>query len=304
MTQKRTVTKALLLAFLLLGGMIVSPVCAYYQHVDIEPQDQNLYNQTHFDNVYSVSFSKEGQVIHGLNIQQNIDTITTITLTYDDGSTVSGNVTYLSVTPFTSSYVSTSLGDVVSYGAFTDLLQLGQQEFALTYASNISGNVAVSTGFLLYHIQALGSNYETYYEVSGFDGNLITSVEITSTKEIDVLIVSSPVDVALKDAKYTSYSADQLASDWIAFAVGIASFVFGTVYTLFTWIKFFFVDNLLMTVSLYLALTMAYSFGRAKNMEQGLRKFFKFQRSFFEFILSLWNYLVQILASFRGIFRI
>jgi hypothetical protein len=270
----------------------------------MEPQDPNSYNQTHFDNVYAVSFSSEGQIIHGINIQQNIDTITTITLTYGNGSTVSGNVTYLSVTPLTSSYVSTSLGSVVSYGVFTDLLQLGQQEFALTYASNISENEAVSTGFLLYHIQALGSNYETYYEVNGFEGNLITSVEISSTNNIDVLIISAPTDVVIKDAKYTSYSVDQLGADWIALAVSMASFIYGVVLALFTWLKFFFVDNLLMTVSLYLAITMAYSFGRAKNMEQGLRKFFKFQRTFFEFIISLWNYLIQIISSFRGIFRI
>jgi hypothetical protein len=144
-------------------------------------------------------------------------------------------------------------------------------------------------------------NAMAYYEVPDISSNVIYKFELTSDQPVSVTYYSDKLATV---AEYANKSPIEIINEWVSFAVSIGAFIYGVVFALFTWLKFFFVDNLLMTVSLYLALTMAYSFGRAKNMEQGLRKFFKFQKTFFEFILSLWNYLIQIISSFRGIFRI
>jgi hypothetical protein len=49
---------------------------------------------------------------------------------------------------------------------------------------------------------------------------------------------------------------------------------------------------------------MAYSAISTRNIFQFYQKFFRLQRALLDFIVQMWNYLVQIISSFRGIFRI
>jgi uncharacterized membrane protein len=49
---------------------------------------------------------------------------------------------------------------------------------------------------------------------------------------------------------------------------------------------------------------MAVSICTAKNFWSAFGKFFQYQRKLFDFIMGLWRFLVEIIATFRGIFRI
>jgi hypothetical protein len=171
------------------------------------------------------------------------------------------------------------------------------------YARNYTTDTEYTTGFIVYDT-VFGITQGTlmaYYPVADLSNNVVYKFELTATSPVALTYYT---DTRASVAEWAVTSPLEIVSDWVVFAQSIATLIYDLVVGLLSWLKFFFVDNLLMTVSLYLAITMAYSFGRAKNMEQGLRKFFKFQRTFFEFILSLWNYFIQIISSFRGIFRI
>jgi hypothetical protein len=103
----------------------------------------------------------------------------------------------------------------------------------------------------------------------------------------------------------SSKSILDVAWDWINYAIAIAVFVYGFVVAIFVWIKFLFIDNLLLVVALWISVTMAYSAITSKgNIFNFYKKFFKYQKALLNFIVDLWNYLVQIISAFRGIFRL
>jgi len=81
--------------------------------------------------------------------------------------------------------------------------------------------------------------------------------------------------------------------------------VIGFITSLIYWLKFFFVDNLLMIVALFLAVPMAFAAKNARgNPEKFLRQYFKTLKGFFEFMLSIWQRLIDTIGTVRGWFRI
>jgi hypothetical protein len=300
MPQKRTVTKAFLLALLLLGGMIVSPVCAQYQ-ISPQPLSGDMVVVPGQITYLLVDVSPDGDAIHKISVDIPTGTTVDFTLTYGNGDTVSGWMKYVN-NGFYQQTSEVSIGGDTSTFDYVGMQQIGRID-VVGYARNYTDDTNYTSGFIVYDtvFGLTQFNAMAFYEVPDLSSNVIYKFELTSDQPVSVTYYS---DTLATVSEYANKSPLEIINEWVAFAVSMASFVYGVVVALFTWIKFFFVDNLLMTVSLYLALTMAYSFGRAKNMQQGLTKFFRFQRAFFEFILSLWNYLVQILATFRGIFRI
>ena len=95
-----------------------------------------------------------------------------------------------------------------------------------------------------------------------------------------------------------------LAWEWINLAISMMVFVKDTAIALFYWLKFFFWDNLGMSIALYISISMAYSANTSKDIFKFIGKFFNDQRKLFEFMLSLWTTLVNLIATFRGIFRL
>jgi hypothetical protein len=77
----------------------------------------------------------------------------------------------------------------------------------------------------------------------------------------------------------------------------------GFVKELVFWLKFFFVDNLLLVIALYIGITGAVAFNKKKNIFGALKEFFGYQRKLLEFIVLLWNILIQIAANIRGLFK-
>lgn len=289
-----------LLAFLLVGGMIVSPVCADYQ-ITPQPLSGDMVVVPGQISYLLVDVSPDGDAIHKISVDIPTGTTVDFTLTYGNGDTVSGWMKYID-NGFYQQTSEVSIGGVTSTYDYVGVSQVGRID-VVGYARNYSSDTDYTSGFLVYDtvFGLTQFNAMAFYEVPDISSNVIYKFELTSDQPVSVTYYS---DTLATVSEYANKSPIELLNEWIAFAVSIGAFIYGVALALFTWLKFFFVDNLVMTVSLYLALTMAYSFGRAKNMEQGLRKFFNFQRKFFEFIISLWNYLIQIISSFRGIFRI
>jgi hypothetical protein len=160
-----------------------------------------------------------------------------------------------------------------------------------------------ATGFLVYDggFGGYDNDLAVFFPVSDIGTNLIYRVDASGPQTFSLYINHG---LAEDVAGVVKTGIVETVNDWIQLAIGIAFLVKDLVWGLLEWVKFFFIDNLLMTVSLYLAISMAYSAGTSKNIFEFLGKFFNDQRKLFEFILGLWKTLIEIISSFRGIFRI
>jgi hypothetical protein len=169
--------------------------------------------------------------------------------------------------------------------------------YARSTVNNDTGIIVYNAGYGSYD-----NDLAVFMLVSNIAGNLIYKVELSS---------DTPFDVDISYGDYSGVAATvskdifQVAGDWISFALQIATFVYDTVVSLFYWLKFFFWDNLGMTIALYLTVTMAFAARAAKgNIAKFLRTWFKDQVGLFRFIIGLWQSIVDLISSFRGIFRI
>jgi hypothetical protein len=251
-----------------------------------------------------------------------LNTRVDFTLTYGLGSTVTGYMEYLEGTPppiwelaFDNSTSTVSLGGMTRTENFPDAQILSGYVKHIQFSSyGINDSASPpETGFTLY-AQGYGiwSDEIVFFPVNNIENNMISRFTFVSTKPIDISIESSKKDIlstTLKKSALQSVAdaAGKIGSDAQAFiqlAISISSVLIETLITLLYYLKFFFVDNLGLTVGIYLSLSMAYAAATSKNIFMFFKKFINDQRKLFEFIISLWRVLVEIVATFRGIFRI
>ena len=118
-------------------------------------------------------------------------------------------------------------------------------------------------------------------------------VTTASAKDVEAQVAANPIKEAVRQA-----------GDWISFAIQIGATIYDLGTTTFYWLKFFFWDNIILTIALYIALTGAIALNQSKDIFAAIGKFFKYQRTLFEFIIGMWQKLIELIAAFRGIFRI
>ncbi len=217
------------------------------------------------------------------------------TLYYGNGSTVSGYAENHHINPLQTE-TTVSLNGVVSNYTYVDVNYFYDIEVAgyarLTNDTTQGGDA--------YGLQ--DNNLAVFYPVDDLQRNLIYRVDAHSTGgpfTIEV-VDGEPSLVAEGVAKTTT----QTIFEMVNFALSMVTLVLDLGIGTLVWLKFFFVDNLMMTISLYLAITMAFAAGRAKTIDGFLRKFFSDQKKLFEFILGLWDILISIIGQFRNIFRL
>lgn len=297
----------ILLAVIVLGVCLVSPVsAARYTLTDIP-----LYNRTSvaFEDVYSFEYNARD---HNLAIalaqfSQPSNSKIDFTIYYGNYSSVAGSMENIE-TGLLDRWTNTTVtlgGESKSY-TYGDV-QTTHVTFS-GYARDSEWwdvlNASAPGGFLLYdsgYGNFFGNDAAVFYEVADVGANTIYRITASSTEPFSCWITSgSPEDVSAG----ASVSPLGAAAQWVQFALSIAGALLGFVVAIFVWIKFLFIDNLLLVVALYLAVSMAYSAASSRNIFQFYKKFFRFQRSMFDFMVQMWNYLIQIVASFRGIFRI
>lgn len=293
------------LAVMMVVCMIASPVLAAdytitgYQEFNVFDVQKDYYTQ-----VTSVSFDKgtEDKAITSIHFNVPQDHTVTYTLYYGAANSVTGtaaNAWNLSLLPL---QITTSTivfnGETKSY-SYLDTNP--EYDYYLSgYARSTVGN---ETGLIVYNAGygSFDNNLAIFMPVSNLAGNLIYRVDLSSDVRFDADIsYGSAADVAASVNK----NIIEVAGDWINFAISIAYLIYNVVTTLLYWLKFFFFDNLGMTVALYLSISMAYSASTSKDIFRFFGKFFNDQRKFFEFILGMWRFLVELVGTFRGIFRI
>ena len=260
---------------------------------------------TTYQDTYSLSYdgTSEGVGIQRIGIDAPTNTTVSFTLTYGNGDTVTGSVAYHN-DGFYSQVSEIDLGGVTSTYEYYGIEQMGRF-YVAGYATNESTTTGQTVpGIVLYGssfgLSAMMSDY-VFYETGTDSDGVIYAITLTSNKPIDVVVMTNPRG-EVASAKTKTFL--EVVNEWVVFATSIASFVYETVVTLLYWLKFFFWDNLGLTVALYICITAAVAFNQSKDVFAAIQKFFRYQRSLYEFILSLWKMLVELIGTFRGIFRI
>lgn len=223
------------------------------------------------------------------------------TIYYGNDSTVTGYLENHAINPFQNTETYSIGSDTQTYTFFdAEYVDVALAGYAKT------NNETPQTGFLVYsqeyNAPPTDNKLAAFFPVSDISRNTIYRITATGTKPFDITITDgTPADVANEASK----TILDIAWDWINFGIEVSVFVLGFVISIFVWIKFLFIDNLLLIVALYISVSMAYSAMMCRgDVFRFYRSFFKFQRSFLNFIIELWNYFIAIISSFRGIFRI
>lgn len=287
---------------LILVALIISPVFAKIvitaEPVGDTPEVVAVSGVTTYDYDPSV----EGRAIQRISLDVPSGTTVDFTLTYGSGSTVTGTLHYYN----DGFYQQTS--DITLGPESSSYTYVGLQEIGRIYISGYAKNetepgVYSDPGFVVFGSTAglsLINNDFVYYQVTG--DPIIYKLSLTSTDPISVAVYTNPRNVV---AGVVSKSFFDVANDWVEYALSIGATILEVSQTAFKWIKFFFIDHLDVTVGLYLAGSLAFSARTCRgNPIRMLRQFFKDQVGLFRFILDLWGKLIEIIANFRGIFRI
>jgi hypothetical protein len=305
-TQKHTSTKAILLATLVLFGMIVSPVCAI---TTFEQLQGILSSHVVSVNVYG-SFTYDGSIdgdaIYRVQFSVPRDSYVNFTLYYGTASSVTGSASSiptggLNILETTSTV---ELDGVSKSYTFFDTAPL--YDYDITgYASNGSDFVGFAVYSKDYGAPVLGNDLIVGYIVPDITHNLIYKIEFSSPRPFSLAYTSAAKeDIVKRIVTGTETGLVDEIKKIRDFAWLIWESLYTVVTELFYFIKFFFWDNLGMTIALYISISMAYAANTSKNIFKFLGRFFNDQRKLFEFILSLWTTLVNIIAEFRSIFRL
>jgi len=297
-----------LLALLLVLGMIVSPVLALGYQITAEPLGGVLTLVPGKVSNLSIDVSQKGDAIQRLTIDIPTNTVLNFTLWYGNGTTVSGWMAYRNSTdcddwyPYTNfcQYSGVSIGGDDKGYSYRGYQEAGRVNI-VGYARNWTSDTGYTTGFMVYDALRFSTKDMSYYPVSSISDNVIYKFNLTSTKPVAVAYYTNTRANVEKAARTTLL---EVGSEWIALAQKYAGSTVAFIVGLFWILKFFFIDNLLLVIALWISVSMAYSAITSPNIWGFYKKFFKTQKALLDFILFLWttfwsilNYLVQIFVK-------
>lgn len=130
------------------------------------------------------------------------------------------------------------------------------------------------------------------------DPAVITSYSISSTKPISATQDLMDTTAAVKALSATDPAAD---NDLIALLRATIPMAVNVFMSLLWWLKFLFIDNLILVVCLYLTGTMAYAILTVRNIFGFYKTWFKQQKALFEFISNGFNTTLQIITQIAAI---
>jgi hypothetical protein len=223
-----------------------------------------------------------------------INTVVDFTLNYGTSSTVSGQMIYRPAGVIGQSYSEVSIGGNTYSETFIDAQAAG---YALTrhiqfvsYARNKTSDNTYETGFAVY-AQGYGlfSDEIAFYPVASLSSNLIYGMTVSATQGTGITVVTNKAD---KLAQFVSSTVGEkggitaLLDKANEFAQFLSAVV-GIITTILWWLKFIFIENIVITFLFYFLGTMAWDVNTAKSEFSFFAKFFRHQKMFLEFLISI-----------------
>jgi hypothetical protein len=297
--MKKTSTIVVLLAFLLLAGMIVSPVSARYE-ISPQPLSGDMITTPGKVTDLTVDVSTEGKAFHKISVDLGTGTSVNFTLWYGNGDTVSGWMVYTN-DGFYQQHSETAIGTDVSTFDYIGLQEIGRID-VVGYARNYSTDTEYTSGFIVYDtVYGLTQfNAMAYYPVGGnVSDNVIYKFQLTSDQPVSVTYYS---DTRSTVSSWANTTPAGIVGDWLALAGQYAKAIYDFIVSIFWILKFFFIDNLLLIIALWISVSMAYSAISTRDIFKFYTKFFRLQKALLDFVVSLWNTLVSFVYYMVQIF--
>lgn len=247
--MKPKATSLVLLAVLLLAGMIVSPAAAaveYHSTTFPSYNTTHYYGEgvTHYDHDAAAENMRIALVYFKTPQEGRLD----ITFYYGNGTSVSGYTENHRAPSLLWTDVTVSLNGVTDSYRYFDVNQFYDSEFS-GYAKD--SNETPNSGFLLASTEygLVDNDLAVFFPVSQLQRNLITCVVVTGDKPFNVEVVDGdPKDVA-EGVSRTTFETIQ---DWLDLAWTTGGNLLGFLLGVLFFLKFLFVDNLLLIIALYI----------------------------------------------------
>lgn len=288
-----------LLAYLVLLGMIASPVAALGYQISPHPLSGDINYVPGKVTAYSIDVSQEGKAIHKFSIDIPTGTSVNFTVTYGNGLTASGWMAYTN-NGFYQQHSEVSIeGNTNSYD-YVGVQEIGRID-VVGYARNYTTTEDYTMGFIVYDtvFGITQFNAMAYYEVPNLSENVIYKFEIASNNPVTVTYYT---DTRANVAGAATTTPAGMAGDWINNAIKYAGAIGGFIISLFWILKFFFIDNLLLIVAMWISVSMAYSAISSRDIFAFYKKFFRTQKLLIEFIIALWDMLIRTLNALVQMF--
>ena len=300
-----TNTKTILFVFLVLLGMIVSPVCAasytltgYDDLLKLGLPDME---KTEFDNVYNLTFdlSNQDKAIQLIHFKAPMDHTVSFTIYYGAGNSVSGsastawNISLLPLHTTTSSITFNGETKGYSYGDLNPEFDYFLSGYARDDDSNATGLIVYNAGY-----GGFDNDLAIFMPITNLPVNLIYKVVMSCDAPFDA-------DITFAGAKNVAATVDKsildILKEWLDLGLKVAGQIKVFVLGFISILKFLFVDNILLVVALWISVTMAYSaISTRGNIFKFYAKFFKYQKTLLSFIMEMWEYLARIIATVRS----
>lgn len=128
------------------------------------------------------------------------------------------------------------------------------------------------------------------------DPAVITNYRISSTKPI-----TASQDLMETTSAVKALSATDEGTDLVALLKALIPMAVMVFMSLLWWLKFLFIDNLILVVALYLTGSMAYSILTSRSIFKFYERWFKQLKALFEFISNGFNTSLQIITQIAAI---
>lgn len=233
---------------------------------------------------YSSTYTApDDKALEIITFTSNGDTTANYILTQANGDTISGSWSY-QTTPFTIIPMQADGTIGSGSGSFTSYLP-GTLTTTIWSTGNVSGTMKARMG--------MGQFPGIYTKTIETDmsGSPIIGYSVSADQDITEDQVLVPRKAAEK--AMTPTSGEGYAEKLIRYA----DLLWGLFSSLFYWLKFLFVDHIVLTVSLYFTGTMAYAITTSRNIFAFYKTWFRQQRAFFDFIASVFSILVGIITQ-------
>jgi len=236
---------------------------------------------------YTTSYTApDDRAVWGIDFDAPYGSTGDITLTLEDGSVVEGTWSYTGFTPITADLELE--GKTSTYSYFVPIpfpLKIGVwngdnntygREIKMGYGQTKAWNKVLTT--------SIQNSPTVGYTITSSQPVTVTR-QLMDREEAQARLSSGdPFDGSLIDLLWQQSET-------------LMSIFFGAAW----WLKFLFVDHIILTVSLYFTGSMAYAMLSSRNIFIFYRVWFRQQRAMFEFIVNMASATVSIVAQIGGL---
>lgn len=269
-------------------------------------------DEVFFDQVSVLNYvAPSGLAVAGIEIRVPYQSTTTFTINPGTATETHGSIYYTG--DLSSSTETIAIGGDVKDFYFPGNVLHPASLHHIGVAFNNSGQ----RGYYV-DTEILTSYFNQIAYVTVVNATPITTFSFTSDQPVNVKVITESYEKAYTDLAPGGFgdipgyvpgidSPGGIPGEivrWLKLGADIAATIYNLSVQSFYWLKFFFWDNLLLTVCLYIAISAAVAFNQSKDIFAAIQKFFKYQKGLFEFVISMWERLINLIATFRGIFRI